>query len=214
MFQNSTVETIWIGAYSLESTNKWIWMDNTEFNFNNWGKGQPQTDQNCVSMRLMTGKWESSACAGAKPFICQIKHDPFPITYCPLGWIYYQPTRSCYGMTFRGQKYPIVSTWTAANEYCKNLGSVLPSFHDINEFYVLQAFIISAMRPIWIGLQSIDNSNTWAWSDGSAVDYLPWKKDYGFPLTMDISCGMANISFIENYDCNTKAWVICKQPSH
>uniref|UniRef100_A0AC35FSG8 C-type lectin domain-containing protein n=1 Tax=Panagrolaimus sp. PS1159 TaxID=55785 RepID=A0AC35FSG8_9BILA len=97
---------------------------------------------------------------------------------------------------------------------CQKLGVDLPSFHDVCEFYVLQAFVITAMRQIWIGLQSTDNSNTWTWSDGSNPNYLPWYKKNGFPLTMDISCGMVNLSFITNHDCNSKAWVICKRPSY
>uniref|UniRef100_A0A914PNQ7 C-type lectin domain-containing protein n=1 Tax=Panagrolaimus davidi TaxID=227884 RepID=A0A914PNQ7_9BILA len=207
-FTESTVDSVWIGAISsFANQSAWKWTDNSTFDFADFKKGQPSSDERCSSISLRDGLWQSEDCFKRKPFICTVLKNPPVINYCELGWIYYQPTNSCFGITYTGQNHPIVTSWEEGKTRCQRLGGDLPSFHDI------LAFVITAMRQIWIGLQSTDNSNTWSWSDGSNTNYLPWYKTNGFPLTMDISCGMANLSFITNHDCNSKAWVICKRPS-
>ena len=74
-------------------------------------------------------------------------------------------------------------------------------------------------RSNWVGLNSKDGGVTWAWTDGSPVDYLQW---YPNPPTITTGHICALIDFNSNniesagyeaYNCSSPLFqVICKKP--
>jgi hypothetical protein len=64
----------WIGANSLTTKNVWEWTDGSNFDFNDWRKGEPKntSDSMCASMSTNDGYWNAKSCFTYKPFVCGI----------------------------------------------------------------------------------------------------------------------------------------------
>ena len=112
---------------------------------------------------------------------------------CGPGWL--QTFDRCYKLSTKKR------TWTAAQRKCSHLsktalvpkGAVvdLASIHNADDhIHVVQTLINASAgldngtkSNLWIGLNDRANESEYAWSDGSAVDYLPWSigepNDYG-----------------------------------
>uniref|UniRef100_A0A914Q7X5 C-type lectin domain-containing protein n=1 Tax=Panagrolaimus davidi TaxID=227884 RepID=A0A914Q7X5_9BILA len=145
----STISDIWIGATNLLTNGKWNWTDGSGFDFTDWKQKEPQntTDSNCASMSLTDEYWTSQNCNEQKPFVCQLSSSfytttsytttpKYPLTAnCSLGWTYFAPTHSCYGVNVGGY----IANWTAAETYCQNNGAHLPSFHSYAEYEYLRS---------------------------------------------------------------------------
>uniref|UniRef100_A0AC34FT57 C-type lectin domain-containing protein n=1 Tax=Panagrolaimus sp. ES5 TaxID=591445 RepID=A0AC34FT57_9BILA len=73
-FKNNTSSNFWIGANSIETKNDWQWSDESVFDFNDWGKSEPQnsSDLYCTSASMLEGYWKAEDCFTLKPFVCGI----------------------------------------------------------------------------------------------------------------------------------------------
>ncbi|PIC38777.1 hypothetical protein B9Z55_010675 [Caenorhabditis nigoni] len=100
--------SIWLGAKSyssdLNDSNSWNWTDGTQFNYQNYQSGQPESleTQACMQMSASNGKWRTSSCINYAPFICEyeiaLPTTCTPPNYysCPSGYYYYQRSKSCF----------------------------------------------------------------------------------------------------------------------
>uniref|UniRef100_A0AC34GH31 C-type lectin domain-containing protein n=1 Tax=Panagrolaimus sp. ES5 TaxID=591445 RepID=A0AC34GH31_9BILA len=113
------------------------------------------------------------------------------------------------------------NTWAKAEQYCEKEGGHLPSLHSMEE----TKFIVSFGTPdgwgVWVGLYSIDEINSWKWSDGTPTDYIPWIFGNDFPFNNDninATCVYANPywnptgSLINDY-CSTVNLFVCQIPA-
>uniref|UniRef100_A0A914Q5A3 C-type lectin domain-containing protein n=1 Tax=Panagrolaimus davidi TaxID=227884 RepID=A0A914Q5A3_9BILA len=190
----------------------WSWTDGTTFDFKDWSPKEPQNlSMNCATVTIQNGLWASSDCFKTKPYVCEISAPPSYPAYmnCTEGWVYFQPTHSCYGH----EGYISRSgNWTTAEQYCENQNAHLPSIHSYDEARFLSTmFHFNNDALFWIGLYSNDNEVTWKWSDGSPVDYLPWAS--GYPRLNVSSCAYLFNNRIWDYNCNDSQSFICKKPA-
>uniref|UniRef100_A0A914PEW5 C-type lectin domain-containing protein n=1 Tax=Panagrolaimus davidi TaxID=227884 RepID=A0A914PEW5_9BILA len=174
-FHESTVTDFWIGATNLFGQQRqWNWTDGTILDFNEWKKGEPEnaTGLECAALSTTDGYWTSQGCFKPKPFVCATSLIPaYPTNVnCSIGWTYFPPTHSCYGTNFGG----FVGGWTAAENYCENFNSHLPSIHSIAEFQFLSSYVFASQYDFWTGIFSSDSGRTWRSSDESETDFLKY----------------------------------------
>uniref|UniRef100_A0AC34G5L9 C-type lectin domain-containing protein n=1 Tax=Panagrolaimus sp. ES5 TaxID=591445 RepID=A0AC34G5L9_9BILA len=65
----------WFGLTDLKSKGNWSWIDETQLNFVDWDKGQPQNMSgfDCAEVILNSGKWQTGNCFDEKPYVCMVK---------------------------------------------------------------------------------------------------------------------------------------------
>lgn len=110
---------------------------------------------------------------------------------CAKGWL--STDGSCYKISESRR------TWTAAQRKCSALSKQhgmpagaqisLASIHNAQDHIrVVQALMAASKKlenvtNFWIGLSDRANESNFEWTDGSAIDYLPWSigepNDYG-----------------------------------
>ena len=136
-FPDSTVSDFWIGGTTLIDPPKWLWTDGTLFNYTAWSPSEPKnlTGEACAAMSIADGTWSAQECFKLKPSVCKVdKGAGPPFVHCPFGWIYFQPSDSCYGMSgYAGQTAPLQTNWTSAELQCQAYGGHLPSIHSQEE---------------------------------------------------------------------------------
>uniref|UniRef100_A0AC34GRD1 C-type lectin domain-containing protein n=1 Tax=Panagrolaimus sp. ES5 TaxID=591445 RepID=A0AC34GRD1_9BILA len=175
IFTESTDIDFWIGANDFQSTDKWSWCDNTNFDFSSWDKGQPQNSSGplCVSSMMNGAKWSAKDCFIAKPYVCEVK-----AAVCSEGWKYFKSTDFCYKLIQHA------ANWSHAEKLCVNENAHLASLHSYDEalFVTYLASNISSNKDntcvdydqTWIGLSTPDNNTSWEWTDGTPFDYKNW----------------------------------------
>uniref|UniRef100_A0A914P937 C-type lectin domain-containing protein n=1 Tax=Panagrolaimus davidi TaxID=227884 RepID=A0A914P937_9BILA len=140
-FHGSTVVDFWIGLTTLVKPPTWSWTDGSAQNFTEWAPTEPSniTAEACAAISTTHGSWSAQDCFKMKPYVCAVPKVPSPPAFvkCPVGWIYFQPTHSCFGLSYVQQTAPIAYNWTMAEELCIKLGGHLPSFHSVDEFNVI-----------------------------------------------------------------------------
>lgn len=207
----------------------WSWTDGTSFDFNNWAKGEPKniTGNDCATLTISDGYWQTNDCFIEKPYICKVAKNTFepsptyPVyAYCPYPFIYFEPSHSCYGNG--NMTGPL--DWTTAEKYCEAFGGHLPSVHSKEEAMLLgcklrieHTFfytsildnVFAANSDFWTGAYSNDGGNTWKWSDGTKWDYNPWAQTY--PFAKGNSCGVMWGGAIANFPCTEQHRPICKK---
>ncbi|XP_023695795.2 lymphocyte antigen 75-like [Paramormyrops kingsleyae] len=102
--------------------------------------------------------------------------------------------------------------WHEARASCRSQGADLLSITTPQE---LELFSAGGDSPtqVWIGLEQLDMSQGWQWSDGSPLALVHWEE--GMPSTAilnTLDCGVMNSKgFWESADCDQKLPYICKK---
>uniref|UniRef100_A0A914P213 C-type lectin domain-containing protein n=1 Tax=Panagrolaimus davidi TaxID=227884 RepID=A0A914P213_9BILA len=167
---------------------------------------------NCGALTVKSGLWDSDDCFKTKPYVCEISATPSYPAYmnCSEGWLYFEPTHSCYGNDGYSSRH---DTWTVAEQYCEKQNAHLPSIHSYDEMrFLTTTSHFTNDAGLWTGLTSNDNEVTWKWSDGSPVDYLPWAS--GYPRLNVSSCVYLYNNLIFDYTCTYSFYYfVCKKPA-
>uniref|UniRef100_A0A914YG15 C-type lectin domain-containing protein n=1 Tax=Panagrolaimus superbus TaxID=310955 RepID=A0A914YG15_9BILA len=206
-FHDSVTTDIWIGATSLIHRGTWSWTDGTYFDFNELSDSRPYNGSFCLSLSIIDGRWLIEDCFKIKNFVCKMPATPPPQPFynCSLGWIYFQPTHSCYSISK-------LAKWKDTSLDCQNNGGKLASIHSDEETYFAYTMTkILQDHSIWIGMYSIDNERTWVWVDGTTVDYYKW--DIGSPSRNLPSCVSIDHRYggFHDDDCGSQGYGLCKQ---
>ncbi|XP_071789139.1 uncharacterized protein [Asterias amurensis] len=178
----------WIGLRSnLTHPGEYQWADETNLDFVNWQKGQPDSVNGaelCVEMKMFpnTGEWRDNNCGDWAKFICQktvddvpmVTHAPTtpPTGECPNGWKKYN--NRCY--TIGGKNEGSKKNWQDARKECQTLNAAasLASIHDIAVQTYLTADLIDVNFDVWIGMSSLGSSGNFLWADNTPADYFNW----------------------------------------
>nr|XP_009671983.1 PREDICTED: LOW QUALITY PROTEIN: macrophage mannose receptor 1-like [Struthio camelus australis] len=216
---------------------KFRWLDETPVNYVAWAPNEPNfanNDENCVIMSKDFGFWKDISCAVKNAFICE-RHNstysgfaptelPLP-GGCPETWLLFN--NKCYKIFGYSEEERL--TWHAARSTCIELGGNLASIHNEQ----VQAFFTLLLKDIsdetWIGLNDINNENTYLWTDGSLFDYSKWGRQFPFRdnyieinwkfITIQTDCiAMMKRSVLEagywgNTDCQHNKSYICQMDS-
>ena len=181
-FHQSTDTDFWIGLDKVHPNGNWTWMDGTQLDVTDWKHGEPQntTGANCAALSMIDLYWSAQDCTKTKPYLCAIpssvpttlKTTIPPATFAPFincsaGWIYFQPSHSCYGVS----KGISPMNWTASLNYCEHskagiripstslifcykMSFVAPEFSEANNFKA-----IKKDAKIWKILEEISLKN-------------------------------------------------------
>uniref|UniRef100_A0AC34GYS6 C-type lectin domain-containing protein n=1 Tax=Panagrolaimus sp. ES5 TaxID=591445 RepID=A0AC34GYS6_9BILA len=223
----------WIGGNTLiGGGSNWAWTDGSIFNYADWSSGEPDitSDKQCIIVTKDDGYWSTQDCSRTRPFVCSISTVVQPTTRpppptptlpqptvqpyrnCSFGWVYFEPTNSCYGYNNKG----IMMNWTAAESYCKSQGAHLASIHSYEEQMFVNEFGLVTWKSIWLGLYSVDSGNTWQWTDGSRFDYIAWYQNQPPQIYSGQNCVLLESSTVTSgYQSNPCSYIwypICKKP--
>ncbi|CAJ0954098.1 unnamed protein product, partial [Mesorhabditis belari] len=165
--------------------NVWTYADGTPLSYQNWALNEPNNSSNssvCAIMDPSSGKWISTECTYARPFVCSIDGDA---AQCPTGWVYNNQTNFCYyvqDFTFQDGAHWFYYTFTGAEQNCQRKKAHLVSIHTPEEDTFVRQLVTSDIRNAtdanpcanqyaWIGLTGTGALGVGTWIDGSPVDY-------------------------------------------
>ncbi|XP_031749737.1 lymphocyte antigen 75 [Xenopus tropicalis] len=127
---------------------------------------------------------------------------------CQESWVQNVKLQSCYQFNMES-----ILTWKEAYISCQNQGADLLSISTPEE---LQVFTDKEDVPdsVWIGLNHLDTSGGWQWSDHTPLRFINWDKDRAsFSLLDDKDCAILNTDTgrMENIHCEKSLPYICKK---
>ncbi|ESO94148.1 hypothetical protein LOTGIDRAFT_161348 [Lottia gigantea] len=220
MMIKNAVTGIWIGLNDRRRNGLFVWHDNTEVAFTNWGRKEPnenlkdKTDQqDCVMViprgRRSGGYWVDAACSMKRGFLCQTKRNPVLANPIPskLGCTvtgYQRYDRSCYSLKTDKKN------WQDAQTQCQQDGGNLASIWDIYEQAFVSLLSKSMKAYSWIGLNDQVSSGDYHWNDNSPVTFTNWA--YNEPSKRDGE-GCVAMKLNDKFDdvfCNSSFPYICK----
>lgn len=89
---------------------------------------------------------------------------------CETFWDKDQLTDSCYQFNFQS-----TLSWREAWASCEQQGADLLSITEIHEQTYINGLLTGYSSTLWIGLNDLDTSGGWQWSDNSPLKYLNWE---------------------------------------
>ncbi|KAM3823573.1 macrophage mannose receptor 1-like [Vipera latastei] len=170
----------WIGLSDVGNSGTFNWTNGDPIQFSHWNAKMPGPKPGCVAMRTgdAAGLWDVVNCEERAPFLCKQLAEgatlppilratsPPP---CPEGWTA-SPTRNVCFKAYPEKKTEM-KNWYEAYDHCKLIGGHLASFHNKQEFHLLNE-ILQSQRS-WVGLRIVDSSPGYTWIDGSPINYEP-----------------------------------------
>uniref|UniRef100_A0A087XUB2 Mannose receptor C-type 2 n=1 Tax=Poecilia formosa TaxID=48698 RepID=A0A087XUB2_POEFO len=96
---------------------------------------------------------------------------PVKSSSCETFWDTDPLTDSCYQFNFQA-----TLSWSEAQRSCKQQGADLLSIGKLHEQTYINGILNAYSSSLWIGLNDLDISGGWQWSDSSPVKYLNWDK--------------------------------------
>nr|XP_015214384.1 PREDICTED: lymphocyte antigen 75 [Lepisosteus oculatus] len=117
----------------------------------------------------------------------------------------------CYQFNFQS-----ALTWKDARVSCLSQGGDLLSMYNSSEQASLHAVESNFPDSVWIGLNQLDMSHGWQWSDRTPLVFVGWNE--GMPvrsMLKESSCGVMNSQGDwERWSCEMKLPYICKKRIH
>ncbi|XP_077862270.1 macrophage mannose receptor 1-like [Saccoglossus kowalevskii] len=219
----------WIGLSDTNEPGTYEWVDGQPVQYSNWDNEQPDpTTGDCVAMasgKIGAGLWSGIPCGESHAYVCEKLKPGYtpvpgdvPVTSpsdngCSAGWTGYG--NNCFREYEQLGDYDR-KTWTQAEEYCKNMGGHLASFHsNEEELYVIDNIgTDNWWDGFWIGLNDQETESGFKWSDGSAVSYTRWND--GEPNDAEnedcVEMFFSTESGWNDVDCDRRRNWICKIP--
>lgn len=66
----------WIGIHDTTKEGNFTWIDNSEVDYLNWGKNEPNNyknrDEDCGELRTNPNDWNDFPCKKKRPYVCKI----------------------------------------------------------------------------------------------------------------------------------------------
>ncbi|XP_033107176.1 macrophage mannose receptor 1-like [Anneissia japonica] len=177
MSQDVGAVPLWIGLSYQESSGKYTWTDGWPTTFTHWAYGQPiKNDENggCVIM-LPTGQWNDTSCLNKYNSVCKITDAKPPVYPSTVPGNCTDETWTSFGAYCYKAFVTEQVSWHTAQYTCSKMRNTnLVSIHDSKELNFINNVVIPReSSTVWIGLIA-DEASGFSWTDGTAVDYLPW----------------------------------------
>ena len=104
-------------------------------------------------------------------------------------------------------------SWEDAHQYCIDRGQDLASIHDEITWEILTWGILELMGEweSWIGLNDLEETGNFTWTDGSPLDYAAWFEEAPFEEP-DAHCVANTVEGWWNTSCDSEHVFICKGP--
>ncbi|XP_056392424.1 lymphocyte antigen 75 [Hyla sarda] len=131
-----------------------------------------------------------------------------PVNGCLGTWNQSLALQHCYQFNVNS-----VLKWKEAYRSCQSQGADLLSISGPEE---LEYIVETEGLPdsIWIGLNRLESSGGWQWSDNSPLNFIKWDKDISaFSLIDGSSCGKLDVNSgqFEIFPCDAALPYVCKK---
>ncbi|KAM4531180.1 C-type mannose receptor 2 [Odontesthes bonariensis] len=97
---------------------------------------------------------------------------PVKSSGCETFWDTDPLTDSCYQFNFQA-----TLSWSEARLSCQQQGADLLSITKLHEQTYINGLLTGYSAALWIGLNDLDISGGWQWSDSSPLKYLNWEPE-------------------------------------
>ncbi|KAM4697889.1 lymphocyte antigen 75 [Rhinophrynus dorsalis] len=131
-----------------------------------------------------------------------------PVNGCDQSWTENSELQSCY--QFNVQSF---LTWKEAYISCQSQGADLLSISTAEELQNITGYA-DLPEQLWIGLNRLDPSAGWQWSDSTPLSFINWDEAItGFSLLDGFRCGSLNVnsSQWQNLHCEIHLPYICEK---
>lgn len=203
LMQSGKKDAYWLGATDIDGNDKdFKWVTGETFSYGNWMSGEPNSagtygeKEHFIEVRKSYGnKWNdvNNISKKDKGFILEV--DLSKVSPTAEG-------------SFKGNKYLLFdknTTWTEAQEICKQYGGHLATIESTNENTFIKNFLQGGKRG-WYYLGGQKSNGDWKWLNGTAINTVTWDDSApnwdGTNLMMyksDGSCvGLCNSYYPEN----------------
>uniref|UniRef100_A0A8D2LRQ8 C-type mannose receptor 2 n=1 Tax=Varanus komodoensis TaxID=61221 RepID=A0A8D2LRQ8_VARKO len=133
---------------------------------------------------------------------------PIKSNDCDTFWDKDHLTNSCYQFNFQS-----TLSWQEAGKSCEQQGASLLSITEIHEQTYINGLLTGYGSTLWIGLNDLDLSGGWQWSDNSPLKFLNWESDQP-DNPGEENCGVIRTESSggwQNRDCSIALPYICKK---
>ncbi|XP_061837872.2 C-type mannose receptor 2 isoform X1 [Nerophis lumbriciformis] len=208
-------EQLWIGLHDTAMQMDFQWSDHTPVIFTHWHPFEPNnfrnTQEDCVSMWGVSGRWDDSPCNITLPAICKkaaTKSDGKPrLQDCKQGWKWHSP--SCYWVS------EDLLTFAEARKSCEdNKATLLTVTNRFEQAFANSLVFGRTGDSFWIGLHEQGSPASFHWLSGDKVSYTNWNRDQpvsGRGGCVTMATGSAT-GLWEVRECTaSKAKYICRQ---
>ncbi|KAM3917550.1 lymphocyte antigen 75 [Leptodactylus fuscus] len=130
-----------------------------------------------------------------------------PVSGCNGSWIQNSSFQHCYQFNPRS-----VLKWKEAYMSCQSQAADLLSISSPEELqYIME--IDDLPDSIWIGLNRLESSSGWQWSDNSPLSFINWDEGISAFSLLDGSCGKLNVNSgrFELFPCDAALPYACKK---
>ncbi|XP_066432056.1 lymphocyte antigen 75 isoform X2 [Eleutherodactylus coqui] len=131
-----------------------------------------------------------------------------PVRGCNGTWIQNSDLQQCYQWNTNS-----VLRWKEAYMSCQSQGADLLSISSPEELkYIIETEDLP--DSIWIGLNRLESSGGWQWSDNSPLNFINWDEGIStFSLVDGTSCGKLNVNSgrYETFPCDAALPYVCKK---
>ncbi|KAM9305675.1 secretory phospholipase A2 receptor [Gastrophryne carolinensis] len=127
---------------------------------------------------------------------------------CGLFWEKNNVTHMCYQFNFKASL-----TWEEARASCQGQGGDLLSIANLDELEYVSKRIGQPKAFLWTGLNQLDNTAGWQWSDGTPFNIVNWGPNfYNDHLPEAFHCGISSGKAASSWVCGLdKAAYACKK---
>ena len=174
-------KTAFFGYSDAKIDGDWRWVTSAQPSYTNWGRNEPNADDLAEDYALFSteennGTWNDSQFGyEVADFICQWGDEG----------IYDEEIAMKIpddALKYDGNAYYIydngITSWHAAQQYCKSLGGDLAVIYDKEENEQLFNYMVSkGYENAYIGLSNRDTRRVWKWVSGRLSDFTDWGKD-------------------------------------
>ena len=179
--QSRGYKTAFFGYSDIKIDGNWQWVTKAQPSYTNWGKNEPNAaakgeDYAMFSTQENNGTWNDSQFGfEASDFICQWGdegiHDEVIEVKIPEDAFYYNG--NAYYLFDNG-----ITSWHAAQQYCKSLGGDLAVIYSKEENEQLFNYMVSkGYDQAFIGLSDRESIGIWKWVSGKRSDFTDWGID-------------------------------------
>ncbi|XP_036109661.1 lymphocyte antigen 75 isoform X3 [Molossus molossus] len=170
----------WVVLGIIYENNSLMWSDKTMLSYMNWREGRPALKNGHFFVGLSTdGFWDIKTFNVIEEVLHFHQHS---ILACKIEMVDYKEeynTTLPQFIPYKDGIYSVIQktvTWYEAVNTCAQRGGHLASVHDQDGQLFLEDVAKRDGFPLWVGLSSHDGTESdFEWSDGSALDYIPWK---------------------------------------
>ncbi|KAM9839148.1 macrophage mannose receptor 1 [Aulostomus maculatus] len=211
----------WIGLNFLGTDKGFVWSDDSPFEFENWGYGEPNNhndQEHCAEVQNYYGRhWNDRHCETYQDWICQIRKGvtpkPEPSPVVPVynktkdGWLIYNDSQ----YFINNDRLPMA----AARSFCRErFADLVVITGESERKYLWRKIAKGSSDQYYIGM-TVNLDKSFSWVDDTPVTYTAWERNEPNFANNDENCVTIykSMGFWNDINCGLELPSICKRSS-